>query len=253
MKIMSNNKHLNKVISSDSQTAYERWEAPHVQSLQQQEEQHAGRVTARQLEDLQKQAYEEGLQSGRDEGYPIGLTQGIDAGRRQGLEEGRNEAAQIVKRLTQILTLLAEPLEQVNKSVEEELLALSMATARQIIRREITINPEQIVAVVKEAISILPSASQRIKVYLNPFDAEIIRESLQLSSDDSAKENPTMEERWSIIEDPALNRGGCHIDTENSHIDASIETRLAEIAARILGDERTGDGRKDDDIMDDEQ
>ena len=242
----------NKVISGNSQTAYERWEAPHVQSIQQQEEEHAGRVTARQLEDIQKQAYEEGLQLGKNEGYQAGLIQGIDEGRQQGLEEGQTEVAQTVKRFEQILKLLSEPLEQVNKSVEEELLALSMATARQIIRREITVNPEQIVAVVKQAISILPSNSQKIKVHLNPLDAEIIRESMKFSAEDNAQDNPSMDERgWSISENPTLNRGGCYIDTENSHIYASIETRLAEIAARILGDERAGDGRKDDEIMDD--
>ncbi|MCU7837401.1 MAG: flagellar assembly protein FliH [gamma proteobacterium symbiont of Taylorina sp.] len=237
-----------KVISGDSQTAYERWEAPHVKNIQQRKDEQAGRVTARQLEELQKQAYDEGFQLGRKEGHENGLAQGLEEGREHGLKNGQEEILQMVKRFEQIIQLLAEPLNQVDQQVEGELLALSVATARQIIRREISVNPEQIVAVVKEAISVLPSGSKKIKVHLNPDDAEIIRETLISNSENSVNEiNQTTpaDDAWSIIEEPTLNRGGCQIKTETSQIDATIETRIAEIAARIFGDERAGDEKTD--------
>ncbi|MDX2507590.1 MAG: flagellar assembly protein FliH [Gammaproteobacteria bacterium] len=236
-----------KVISGESQTAYERWQAPNVISRQQQRQEQAGMVTARQLEDLQKQAYEEGLQLGKDEGYKAAFQQGLEEGRQQGVQDGHNEVALVVKRFAQVMQFLAQPLEQVNQSVEEELLALSMATAKQIIRREININRGQIVAVIKEAISALPSGAKKIKVYLHPADAEIVRENLQLSSESpAASDNEHSEELWSVVEEPLLTRGGCRIETEASLIDATIETRLAEIAARILGSERSDSERTSD-------
>lgn len=223
-----------KVISGTSQTAYERYELPNVKTIQQQKQEKAGMLTARQLEALQKQAYDEGFQQGKEEGYQAGFQQAQEAGRQQGLLDGQQEVAQIVLRFEQIMKFLAQPLEKMNQCVEEELFSLSMATAKQIIRREIQADPGQIVAVIKEAIHALPSGTNKIKVYLHPADAQIARESLKLS-----QTTEDDEQLWTIIEEPILTRGGCQIETESSQIDASIETRLAEIAAQIMGSERT--------------
>ena len=241
---MSNTRS-SRVISSDSKVAYKRWNAPGVKSINDHKTEQAGLLTARQLEDLQKQAYDEGLQSGKDDGYAEGLEKGKEEGLKQGFKEGKEAVAQVVKRFEQMLLLLADPLQQVNQQVEEELLELALATARQIIRREITLNPEQIVAVVKEAIGVLPSAAKKIKVYLNPDDAEIIRQNLNIplpestDSDSANNQSIATDEAWSIVEDATLNRGGCHIKTENSQVDATIGTRLAKISVQIFGDERS--------------
>lgn len=228
-----------KVISGKSQTVYDRYELPNVKTRQQQQQEKAGILTARQLEELQKQAYEEGFQQGKNEGHAVGVEQGVEEGRQQGLLEGREEIVHIVKRFEQIIQFLTQPVEQVNQDIEQELLELSMATAKQIIRREIHVNPGQIVAVIKEAIAVLPSGSNKIKVFLHPADAEIAREHLLLNSgNDSELSDESKTDLWSIIEEPFLTRGGCRIETDVSQIDATIETRLAEIAAQILGSER---------------
>jgi len=44
-----------------------------------------------------------------------------------------------------------------------------------------------------------------------------------------------------IKEDPTLARGGCKVETDTSQIDASMESRIAEIAAEVLGGERRDD------------
>jgi len=40
------------------------------------------------------------------------------------------------------------------------------------------------------------------------------------------------------VEDPVITRGGCRISSENSSIDAQVETRLGAAIAAVLGDER---------------
>ncbi len=240
---LSGKPKLSKVISGKSQTAYERWQAPDVKTIEQHKQEKAGILTARQLEDLQKQAYDEGFQLGRDEGYQAGLQQGLEEGRQKGILKGQEEVSQTVKHFAQIMKFLAKPVELVNQAVEEELIMLSMATAKQIIRREIHADPGQIVAVIKEALSALPANSKKIKVYLHPSDAQIAREYLTASSDESLSEQDNF---WSIIDEPNITRGGCQIKSEASQINASIETRIAEIAARILGSERSVNDRTDD-------
>ena len=71
---------------------------------------------------------------------------------------------------------------------------------------------------------------------MHPADAEIARENLRLSSENSEAPN---EDLWTVVDEPLLTRGGCRIETQSSQIDASIETRLAEIAAQIMGSERS--------------
>jgi flagellar assembly protein FliH len=67
---------------------------------------------------------------------------------------------------------------------------------------------------------------------LHPEDAAIVRERLSAPSSDRA---------WSIVEDPTMSRGGCVVRTENSHIDARLESRISTIIANAFGDERAAD------------
>jgi len=48
----------------------------------------------------------------------------------------------------------------------------------------------------------------------------------------------TMDRAWAIAEDPVLSRGGCRVTSDNSTIDARVETRLGAAIAAALGDER---------------
>ena len=51
---------MSKFISSDEESAYERWELPNVDN-----ERYSGMLTAGQIEKIQKAAYEEGFLKGK--------------------------------------------------------------------------------------------------------------------------------------------------------------------------------------------
>ena len=112
------------------------------------------------------------------------------------------------------------------------MLYLSTAVAKQIVRREIKTDPGQIIAVVREAISALPVAAREIKLRLHPEDAALVKQSISI---------PEGEQRWRIIDDPVLSRGDCKVETESSRIDATVDQRVAEIAAALFGGEREAD------------
>lgn len=162
-----------------------------------------------------------------------------DEGYEKGYQNGMAEAAKVVNQqrqtvmhLEQLLCTLNEPFDELDQQVEQELVALAVAIAQQIIRREIKIDPGQIMAVIREALEVLPSASRNIKIALHPEDAALVN---QLTT--VANEN----QQWSLLEDPTLMRGGCKVTTDTSRIDASIESRLAAIFAQIMGGEREQD------------
>jgi flagellar assembly protein FliH len=200
--------------------------------------------TAEEIEAMQKQAYDEasgagyregserGYREGREQGLREGHDEGYAAGYAAGQNEGRAAMLDAKARFEQLVGCLDEPLARVDDQVEEELIALVIAIARQLIRRELHNAPGEIVAVVREAMGILPASSRKVTVHLNPDDAELVRSTL------THDEHPP---RWKIIEDPALTRGGCRVTTETSYLDATVEKRLAAAIARLLGGERGED------------
>lgn len=194
------------------------------------------RLTAEEIEAMQKQAYEEAAAQGQQEGYAQGREQGYREGFEQGRQEGYAQGESAVKEqialLEQIVGTLDKPLEDLDEQVEEELTALAIALARQLVRRELKTDPGQIIAVVREALSVLPANSRKVNLYLHPEDAELVRSALSIDEHG---------QRWKLVDDPLLTRGGCRVISENSAIDATVETRMAAAIARALGGERGGD------------
>ncbi|MCC6301888.1 MAG: flagellar assembly protein FliH [Gammaproteobacteria bacterium] len=209
-----------KVISGAAAEACERWELPRVGggAAAGDPAPHGGHLTATRMEEIQQQAYEEGF----------------ELGRREGLEKGAALAREKADRIEAILNLLARPLHQLDEGVVEEVSSLALTIARHVVRRELRTDPGQIVAVVQRAAAILPVASRNVRLFVNPADAETLREHLV-----APQEEPS---GWKILEDPALARGGCRVETDNSRIDASVERQFAALAAELLGGERQEDG-----------
>ncbi|MHB8346881.1 MAG: flagellar assembly protein FliH [Acidiferrobacterales bacterium] len=198
-----------RIISGDELSAYQRWEVPAVEGA-------LGKtpnvLTAKQIEEIQKQAYEEGFSQGR--------------------QEGRAQMLAQAERFAKLVGLLNEPLADLDQQVEHELIQLAIVIARTLVRRELRIDPGSVVAVVREAVSALPVSARHLSVHLHPEDAALVHSALAIPEGDRA---------WRIVEDPVLTRGDCRVHTENSRIDASLEARLTGIVTAILGGERHND------------
>jgi flagellar assembly protein FliH len=172
-----------------------------------------GTVTAGVLEDLQQEAYREAYEQGM----------------REGTAAGREQVKSQVARLDRLFASLATPLADLEDGVQRELVALAMALARQILRRELKQDPTQIIGIVREAIAQLPIAARDVRIQLHPQDAAIVRENLA----------PAEQERaWTLVEDPMMTRGGCQVITATSRIDVRLETRLMALLAELMGGER---------------
>jgi flagellar assembly protein FliH len=96
----------------------------------------------------------------------------------------------------------------------------------------LTVDPAQVIAIIRESLQELPSTAREIRVLLHPEDAAIVRERLT---------TPVSERAWTIVEDPTMSRGGCIVRTETSTIDARLDSRISAVIANALGDERAAD------------
>lgn len=198
-------------------------------------------LTVEEIESMQKQAYDEAFELGRQQGFEQGLKTGFEQGHQQGIETGRKEGYEEsqhllqkqVSELNSLLETLAQPFKNLDDQVENELVKLVITIAKHIIRREIKFDSGQIVGVIREAVNVLPLATQKITLNLHPDDAELVRSVLKLD------ENPPP---WRLQDNPLVTRGGCLVETESSTVDATLEKRLSEVIAMMLGDERQQDG-----------
>lgn len=210
-----------KIIPSEAFRAYQSGATPVINIVEKigagsRTAQHTEQHTEQAKKDIYEEAYAEGLEQGKKKGYAAGLA----------------DIQVQANRLMQIIATLHEPLAQLDDQMEKELVALSIAIARQIVRRELKIDPGQIVAVVREAVASLPVGSRNVNLHLHPEDAALVRNALSLTGNDKT---------WRVVEDPLLTRGGCKVATDISQIDATLDTRIAAIAATILGGGRDHD------------
>jgi flagellar assembly protein FliH len=204
--------------------AVARWDLPSVSGNSVQARR-PGRTVA-ELEEVEQRAYQEAYASGREAG--------LLSARAETQKTNDQLKAQVV-RLEQVLASLAQPLKDVDAQVEEQLLSLSLTIAKQLVRRELKMDPAQVIAIIRETVALLPAAARDVRVHLHPEDAAVVRERLA---------TPAAERAWSIVEDPVMTRGGCRVATETALIDARLETRINTVVSAMLGDQRTRGGEE---------
>lgn len=185
-----------------------RWDVPAIDGADEQ-----GFLTASRLQEIQKEAWDEAH----------------EAGHAAGLAAGQKELEARVARLDELLIALGRPFDQLDETVEKQLVELAITIVKQLFRRELRLDPSHVIGVVREAIKLLPVASRNVQVHLHPEDAELVNEALSPAEGERA---------WTVVEDPLIGRGGCRVTTENSQVDAQAETRLNAIINAITGDER---------------
>lgn len=164
-------------------------------------------------------------------GYEIGMAKAQQEmqARLAALEAG-------VQQIDSILQLLGKPLQDLDARVESELTQLALTVGKQLARRELKLDPAQVIAIIRESLAQLPIAAREVRVHLHPDDAVTVRERLAA---------PTNERAWTIVEDPTLSRGGCIVRSESSQIDARLEARVHAVMTSALGEERASERQAD--------
>lgn len=142
------------------------------------------------------------------------------------------QTAQLVERIARLdatLQSLARPLSELDAEVEKQLVALALTVAKHVVRRELRIDPTQVVGIIRSTVALLPASARDVRVHLHPDDATLVRERLA---------EPHAERAWTVIEDPIMLRGGCRVTTDHAQIDARLDTRLGVAISAVLGSER---------------
>ncbi|MFC4308155.1 flagellar assembly protein FliH [Steroidobacter flavus] len=179
--------------------------------------------------------YQRGMERGYREGHEAGMRSGMDTGRVEGREEGKQQGHEAGKQealarferisapVTEMLEALKHMQADYQTAMRKEVIDLVAKVAHQVIRKEIQMQPMQLLALVDEALLTMPRvAADEIAVYLNPQDLERIIEL-----------DPAQAERWNLWADDKLELGECRVKAGHREADAGCSQRLAACMEQI--------------------
>jgi flagellar assembly protein FliH len=176
-------------------------------------------LTLDELEAIRQDAYNEGFTTGEKDGF--------HAGQLKARQEAEAALTPKLDNLEKLMEQLLEPIADQDRNLEHAMVTLVSQLAREVIQRDLLIDSSQIRQVLREALKLLPMGASNVRIYINPQDFDLVK---------ALRERH--EETWRIVEDSDLLPGGCRIETEQSRIDASVETRLGQAISQLFEQQR---------------
>jgi flagellar assembly protein FliH len=155
------------------------------------------------LERIEREAYQRGFA----EGQALGKSQ------------GSAEVTPVIERLTKSLAELGSLRGRIRREAEKDLLKLSIAIARRVLHRELTLDPESIDGLIRVALEKLQSRDL-CRVRVHPDQEAGVRAALERTASAG---------KIDLIPDGSLQTGDVLFETVHGNIDASIESQLGEI------------------------
>lgn len=146
--------------------------------------------------------------------------QGYAAGYDEGIARARTEAA----RIDTAMENLDRSLHRIDQEIADQLLALAIEIAGQVLRQSLRLKPELLLPAVREALAALPLHNGHPALFLHPDDMALVREQLG----DQLAHNG-----WRLLADPSLEAGGCRVEAGASEVDATLATRWRRVVESI--------------------
>ena len=152
------------------------------------------------------------------------FAKGFAQGERAGAEAASKRGDAMLRRLTQTLEEVTQLRTQMIRDTEHQMVRLALAVANRIIQREISLEPDLLIAIARVAMDRL-GESARVTVRLNPDD---------YASTAAAREREWGGSQVQVVADSRLPRGGCRIESDLGNVDASVDAQLHELAQALL-------------------
>lgn len=178
-------------------------------------------ATTESLEALRDEARQLGYQAGHQAGYADGREEGLRAGH----AETEGALCEQAEKLARALAGFDDAASRLEQHVADELLALALEIARQVVGQAVRAQPRAILDVIHAALAELPL--QHALIRLHPQDAALVRE---LAGEQLAHAGHRLHE------DAQLRRGDVLIDIGQTQLDARLVTRWQRAVAAVTQD-----------------
>jgi flagellar assembly protein FliH len=154
-----------------------------------------------------------------EEARKAGWQAGYIAGQQQALAE----AAALLAHIKTIANSAITAKEQFYTNSLTEINGLVVSIAEKIITKQLSLNPQIVSEIVGQAIK-NANINGACRIRVNPADYEILSPSWH-----NIPSMQPSDQRWELIADKGIKRGGCVIDVQGGILDAQIETQLQQV------------------------
>jgi flagellar assembly protein FliH len=165
------------------------------------------------------------LTAARQGGYQDGYRDGMAA--LEGFKQGF--ATQITAQLGRLVESHGAQLDGLQQQLAQAVTQCALTLAREVVRSELALRPEAVVAVAQEAIDTLLLTARHVTVRVHPDDQPLVAQGA----------GEVLQARGvRLIADASVIRGGCLVDSDIASVDGSVVNRWRRAAAS-LGSEMT--------------
>jgi flagellar assembly protein FliH len=153
--------------------------------------------------------------------------EGIEQGKAVGREAAQQELAPALELMQNYATMLAAERADLASHFESQLIALATQMAERILNVELSVKPELLSEIVKNAFRSLGEAKQ-VTVRVHPKDLALLKERAQEIAQHLASSAVL-----DIRPDDTLGRGDCLVDSDIGSLDARLHTQLETLKQQL--------------------
>lgn len=162
------------------------------------------------------QRFQQQIEAARQQGFKEGEAAGSAACRREMQEAARQMAIAVRNAVTEQARLRAE--------AERDVVRIALAIAQKILRREVRIDAQVAIGLVKAAMEAVGAREMRV-VRTHPALVQALAGGLSQIG---------VPEGVQVVSDASLEPGGLIVETTRGEVDASLETQFEEISTGLL-------------------
>jgi flagellar assembly protein FliH len=169
-------------------------------------------------------AVEKAAKEARQMGYQDGYRDGLAALESYKQTQAAQMAAFLSEHVGAVVSEMHVRLEMVEQQLSGRIAGVALELARQVVRTEITVRPELVVAVAEEALTTLLDTAKHVTVRMNPQDL--------------AMTNGLLQERLlargaRTVPDANILAGGCMVESDIAAVDATVQARWQHAASAM--------------------
>jgi flagellar assembly protein FliH len=163
-------------------------------------------------------------QAGYAEGYAQGHAHATLEGQRLISEYIATQGQDAAHQFLGLFQSAQEQVEQSQQMLAKGVLELACELARQVLRRELSVNPNALQPVLQEALGMLTVDTKLAAVRMHPVDLDVMAEEL-------GREFPNL--NLTLVPDASLTAGGCLVEAAGTVVDGTVERRWHKAVASL--------------------
>jgi flagellar assembly protein FliH len=160
----------------------------------------------------------------RQIGFADGHAQATLEGQRRITEFIDNQGQDAARHYLHLFESASTQLGESQQVMAKGVLELACELARQVLRHELSSNPNALQPVIREALSVLATDCKAALVRLNPLDLDVLEDVLRQEFSGLS---------LTLLADANITRGGCLVEAAGTVVDGTIEKRWSRSVAKL--------------------